>query len=160
MALRQSQSAPAQRAVVHRRGPCCGPVSIPRLVTELRSPPADVVHAQRPVSQGVLERVAHQLAESFPLEAIADRVGQAWWESRAALELSGKGAGRRLGQLQDSLAEFARQELPTLDELRTRARSMFAEGPHLEQVVERGRQVILERLSRSVLDRQPGVSLA
>jgi hypothetical protein len=37
---------------------------------------------------------------------------------------------------------------------------MFAEGPHLEQVVERGRQVILERLSRSVLDRQPGVSLA
>ncbi|MHC4935659.1 MAG: acyl-CoA desaturase [Planctomycetota bacterium] len=135
-------------------------LSIPRLVTELRSPPADVVHAQRPVSQGVLERVAHQLAESFPLEAIADRVGQAWWESRAALELSGKGAGRRLGQLQDSIAEFARQELPTLDELRTRARSMFAEGPHLEQVVERGRQVILERLSRSVLDRQPGVSLA
>ena len=130
-------------------------LSIPRIVFDLRSPPTDVVRAQRPVSQGVLERVAHQLAESFPLEPIAERIQEKWWESRTALELSGKEAGRKLAQLQESIAEFARQDLPTFEEMRTRARSMFAETPQLDQIVERGRQVIVEKLSHRVLDR-PG----
>ena len=130
-------------------------MSLPRLVWDLRSPPPDVVRAQRPLGQGVLERVAHQLAESFPLDAIAEKVHEGWWEKRAALELSGKEAGRRLSQLQEAVAEFARHELPTFEEMRARAKSMFAETQHLDQIVERGRQLVLERLSNRVLASEP-----
>ena len=130
-------------------------LALPRLVWDLRSPPLDVVRAQRPLGHGVLERVAHQLAESFPVDSIAEGVKEKWWESRAALELSSKEAGRKIAQLQEALAEFARKDLPTLDEMRTRAKSMFAETPQIDQIVERGRQLVIESISKRVLDEGP-----
>lgn len=130
-------------------------LALPRIVWDLRSPPTDVVRAQRPLGHGVLERVAHQLAESFPVDSIAEGVKERWWESRAALEVSSKEAGRKLAQIQESLVEFARKDLPTLEEMRARAKSMFAETPQLDQIVERGRQLVLENFSKRVLDEGP-----
>ncbi len=130
-------------------------LAVPRLVFDLRSPPQDIVRAQRPLGHGVLERVAHQLAASFPVDTIAEGIKEGWWEKRAALELHSKEAGRMIAQLQESIAEFARKDLPTLDEMRARAKSMFAETPQLDQIVERGRQLVLEHLSKRVLDEGP-----
>jgi len=121
-----------------------------RVVRDLRAPPADIIRAERALGPGVLERVAHQLAETVPLDAIADRLR----ERMAALHSSSEEARRRLAALPETIVEFCRKELPSLEELRARARSMFAETPHLDAIVERGRQLLIDRLSRHLLESQ------
>ncbi len=128
------------------------------VVKDLRSPPADIVRAERPLKETVLERVAHQLAESVPLEAIAERLAERWREKVAALQASSEEARRRLAALPEAIVEICHREIPSFDELRARARAMFAETPHLDQIVERGRQLLVERLSKRLLDVPPALA--
>jgi len=117
------------------------------LVWELRSPPRDIVKAQRPLGHGVLERVAQQLMDSISIDTITDRVEEKIFEGRARLELSSEEAKRRLSNLQESISEV----VPSFEELRAKARAMFTETPHLDQVVERVRQLLVEQVSSRIL---------
>jgi len=129
-----------------------------RVVRDLRSPPADIVRAERALGPGVLERVAHQLAETVHLEPIAERLRERWRERLAALQSSSEEARRRLAALPEAVVELCRKELPSFDELRARARGMFAETPHLDAIVERGRQLLVDRLSRHLLESQAALA--
>ena len=90
-----------------------------RLVWDMRAPPAKVVRDEQPLGRKTLERVAQQLASSFPVERLS------------------------------------LQDLPTLDELRGRAREMFADSPSLGAVAERARAL----LARAVPARGPGLGM-
>ncbi|MCH7684029.1 MAG: hypothetical protein IIB35_10010 [Gemmatimonadetes bacterium] len=50
------------------------------------------------------------------------------------------------------MAEVHLPEMPTLDELRRRAREMYAQSPSLEDIAERARQIILEAVSVELLN--------
>src|SRR5687768_2933391 len=58
-----------------------------RLVWDLGAPPPDLVHNERRLGRAVVEKVARQLAASFPLEQIAERARAATAEMPALLEL-------------------------------------------------------------------------
>ena len=138
------------------------------LVWDLRAPPEKVVQGQQPLGSKALEKVAHQLAASFPVERMAHQVREAW-DGRPTLEEIRARAhqavaeaptreemARRLRTLrQDAevwLADLHLPHLPTREELRDRAREMFAESPSLDDVAERARELLREAVSRYLLD--------
>lgn len=115
------------------------------LVWDLRAPPASVYEEQNQLGQGLLDRVARQLAESFPIETISDQVSAAWSHTPSLEDLRA-GARKKISDLTEYLSEIHLPQVPSLQDIRARAKSMFAETPSLEQVVERARQLILEEL--------------
>jgi len=113
------------------------------VVWELGEPPADVVTNQRRLGTAVVEKVARQLAASFPAERIAAQV-------RSALDVSGE-----LDELREELrvaraeavavlAELRLPHLPTVEEVRACAERTMAHTPSLDQIAERARQLLLE----------------
>ena len=83
---------------------------------------------------------------------MAENLREHWQDRIDSLEASSLEARRKLGQWQDAIVELSRKELPSLEELREKARTMLPETPQLDQIVERGRQVMLENVSRRLLE--------
>jgi stearoyl-CoA desaturase (delta-9 desaturase) len=109
------------------------------LVWDLREPPAAVVRAEGRLPRAVVEKVARQLAASFPVEKIREA-----WAHRPGLDAVREKLARARSQASGSLAELHLPHLPTVDELRQRAREMFSPTPSLEEVVVRARQILFE----------------
>jgi stearoyl-CoA desaturase (Delta-9 desaturase) len=141
------------------------------LVWDLRTPPAEVVNNERRLGLRVVEQVAQQLAESFPVERMAAQVKAAWdqvpdlAEARAELAALAEGAMTRAGEArlrtEEACAYLAERldgvhlpAVPTLDELRESVRKRFDQVPavSVDDVAERTRRVLLEHLSLHLLD--------
>ena len=117
-----------------------------RLVSELGEPPADVVHNERRLGRAVVEKVSRQLAASFPVDAIAQRVRDA---AHAAHELHPiDGARERMAHL---VAEIHELHLPTTAEIRAAAERMYASTPSMDEIVARTRDLIAELVSVRVM---------
>ncbi|MBW3535728.1 MAG: fatty acid desaturase [Gemmatimonadetes bacterium] len=138
------------------------------LVWDLRAPPEKVVRGEQPLGRKSLEKVAAQLAASFPAERLAAQARD-WWMGRPTVaELRQKAheamaeaptrdeMTRRLHALREDgeawLADLNLPHLPTREELRDRAREMFVESPALDDVAERARELLREAVSRRLLD--------
>jgi len=138
------------------------------LVWDLRSPPEAVVENKRPVGRKALERVAHELASTFPAEQIAAQV-RGTWESRPRLqELTARAQAildeaptrdelsERLHELRREAAERLQEvqlpHLPTREELKARANEMYADSPSMDEVAERARELLAEAISVHVLE--------
>lgn len=143
------------------------------LVWDLRAPPERVVRGEQPPGRKVVERVAAQLAGSFPVERIAEQVRASWahkptledlvqrvraagegWSHAASEEIEEIAARARRAreEAQLRIASLSLPHLPTLDELRRRAEEMFEGAPSLELVAERARELIEEAVSRALLE--------
>ena len=144
------------------------------LVWDMRAPPEHVIRGEQPLGRKVVERVARQLAASFPAERIAEQVrtsrttkptleellqrfrtASEGWSQAASEELEELSARARRAR-EEALARLASvsmPHLPTLEELRRRAEDMFDGGPALEPVAERARELLQEAVSRILLER-------
>ena len=117
-----------------------------RVVWELGAPPDDVVHNERKLGRAVVEKVARQLAATFPVEQIAARVSAAWasrpdfHELRLALATGQANAGALL-------ADLHLPQLPSAADIRARAEAMFAATPSMDEIVERTRELIEQAVS-------------
>lgn len=120
------------------------------VVYELRDPPAHVVTGERRAGRAVVEKVARQLADTFSADAISEQVRAAWAhlpeldELRARLQAARTEAGT-------AWAEVHLPHVPTVDELKERARQMFAHTPSLDEIAERSRQLIVQAVSVRLL---------
>jgi stearoyl-CoA desaturase (delta-9 desaturase) len=121
-----------------------------RIVWDLGEPPADVVRNERRLGRAVVEKVAHQLAASFPVEQIAARVSEAWASSPRLAELRERLAAGQ-AEAEAMLAELHLPHLPSAGEIRTRAEAMFASTPSMDEIVARTRELLARAVSVEVL---------
>jgi stearoyl-CoA desaturase (Delta-9 desaturase) len=135
-----------------------------RIVWDLRSPPEEIVNNERKLGRRVVEQVAHQMAETFPIERMAAQVRAAWdqvpdlADVRRDLGARYDNARLRAGEAREYLA--ARLDavhlphVPTMEEMRQRVQKTFAQVPDvsIDDVAARSRQLLLEALSIRLLD--------
>jgi stearoyl-CoA desaturase (delta-9 desaturase) len=121
-----------------------------RVVWDLGTPPPDLVRNERPLGRAVIEKVARQLAASFPAEQLAAEIRATLAASPRLQELAA-----RVREAREHVADWASHvqlpHLPTLDELRERAEAMYAESPSMDEIVARAREVLTERVSLYLL---------
>ncbi len=104
------------------------------LVWDLHLPPRAVIKGEYRLGRLVIDKVAGQLAASFPINQIAHRVRETmarapgWAEARAETFWS----------------NVDLPELPSLEEVRRYARERLAQTPSLEEIAVRARQRLLE----------------
>lgn len=139
------------------------------LVWDLRAPPEEVVRGEQPVGRKVREKVARQLAGSFEVEGIVRQVQEAWdgrptWEEirrRAETALAeaseGEGLGdrtrRALAEVEEWLDSVQLPHLPTREELRDRAREMYADSPSLDDIAQRAREILRDSVRERLAER-------
>jgi stearoyl-CoA desaturase (delta-9 desaturase) len=116
------------------------------LVWELRAPPEALVAGEQKVGRKVIEKVAREVAETFPAEVMAR-------ELRAAIERGTHGLeelGHRLARTRDeALAAFKDLHLPgipTVEEVRRRIAERYIDSPTLDEIAERAREILFERI--------------
>lgn len=121
------------------------------LVRDLRAPPEHIVKGHAPVGRKALEKVAYELAHSFPLERISQQIGEAWSHKPTLEELRGS-VHRRKVDLVEHLNQLKIPELPTLEEIRKRAEEMLPDASFADRIAERARDIILEKVSHLLLE--------
>lgn len=105
------------------------------VVWDMKSPPPAVLRNEQRLGTRIIERSAAQLAATFPLAAIREFLAQApdAVTSGAAYQRSA-----------DMIGKLHMPVLPTRDEIRQRAKAMFAKTVSLEDIVDRAHRMILE----------------
>ena len=133
-----------------------------RIVWDLHVPPKAVVRGEHRLGQLVIDKVAGQLAASFPVNHIAHQVLEALARAPGWTELKARLAAARI-QAETFWSEIDLPEVPTLEEVRRYARARLAQTPSLEDIAIRARQRLLElvfaRLSEAASSPQ-GLSAA
>jgi len=127
------------------------------LVWDLRAPPKEVIENTRPVGRKVLENVAVQVAATVSVQQVVDELRRRWDsdkldELRATARQARDDAEARIQELIDSVQM---PEVPTVEEMRERARQMFADSPSLDDIAIRARELTLEAISARLLESAP-----
>lgn len=121
------------------------------LVWDIRRPPAEVIAGERRLGTVVIDKVARQLAESFPIERIADQVREAIAHKVDFEDLARRARDAR-SRAESVLAELQMPHLPTVEELKAQAREMFADTPSLDDIAERARKLIHQSVAARLLE--------
>ena len=121
-----------------------------RVVWDLGVPPPDVIRNERPLGRAMLEKVARQLAASFPLDQISARAREAWANTMTIQELRDRLAAEQV-RAEELIAELQLPQLPTMAEIRLQAEQMFAATPSMDEIVARARELILQSVSVQLL---------
>ncbi len=116
------------------------------IVWDLGEPPVEVVRNEHRLGRATIEKVAHQLAESFPVDRITSQVREALTHMPHFPELQSRMVSAR-SQAAAMLAEMQLPHIPSVDEMRRRARNMFANTPLIDDIVERARQLVLQTVA-------------
>jgi len=113
------------------------------VIWNMRSPPRAVVRNEQRLGNRVIERAARQLASSFDPERIAAALHHAFEGTPSFADLQDKLAAAR-NQAAGALANIPLPALPTIEEIRARAASIFAHTPSLDEIAERANRMIIE----------------
>jgi stearoyl-CoA desaturase (delta-9 desaturase) len=127
------------------------------LIWDLRAPPASVLAGEQKLGRRVVEQAAREIADSFPVEKLA-RDLHATSEHRPALEAlraaltrtrdsAASHIERTRGEIVAHLRELHFPGLPTVAELRSRLAERYADSPSLDEIAERAREILLEKLA-------------
>jgi stearoyl-CoA desaturase (delta-9 desaturase) len=121
-----------------------------RIVWDLGEPPPELVRNEARLGQAVIEKVALQLAHSFPLERIAAQVREAWAHRPGFAELREKvAAGQARAEV--ALRDMHLPHVPSMDELRERFRARFGgTTPSREEIIARARELILQAVGNQL----------
>lgn len=116
------------------------------LVRGLIEPPPALVRNEKPLARGLVDKVARQLAASVSVETICDNVREIWehtpsWQAVRARAQTAQADAKAM------LADMQLPQMPTSEELRDRARQMFASSPSMDDIVQRAREMILEKVA-------------
>ncbi|MEE8061308.1 MAG: acyl-CoA desaturase [Gemmatimonadales bacterium] len=115
------------------------------VVWDLRSPPAAVVKGEQRLGRNTLEKVARELAASFPLERISEEVHAALARTPTMEELKARARQAR-AHAEAFLADLELPQVPSLEEIREYARHKLASTPSLDDIAVRTRELLLEAL--------------
>ncbi|HET6521796.1 MAG TPA: acyl-CoA desaturase [Geminicoccaceae bacterium] len=121
------------------------------IVWDLQSPPEAVVRGEQRLGRKVIERVARQLAASFPVERIAAQTHAALAQTPSWAELRSR-VGVARGQAEALLAELHLPHVPSAEEIRRYAEQRLARTPSLDEIVRRTRQILVESISVRLLN--------
>ncbi|HEX7117974.1 MAG TPA: fatty acid desaturase [Longimicrobiales bacterium] len=119
-----------------------------RVVWDLGAPPPEVVRNEHRLGRKVVEKAAHQIVHSYPIERIAAQVRSAWAHTPTWEEL--KERMRSAGEHAEAkIAAMHLPHLPTLEELRRRVEQMFAHAPtvSMDEIAERARVLLAEAVT-------------
>jgi stearoyl-CoA desaturase (delta-9 desaturase) len=127
------------------------------LVWDLREPPPHVVAGEARLGRKVIEKVAEDWAEDFSVDALVARVQDAWDHLPSAPSLD-ELRGRARQAQEDVVAYFHELELPHVpsieeihEELRARVAKRYRDSPSLEDIAQRARVILIERLARQLV---------
>lgn len=116
------------------------------LVRDLKTPPVRVLRNEQRLGTRTIERTAEQLAARFNPEQIAHAITT----TLHAPELSA--LRQKLGNAHQcagtALAGLHLPHLPKREELAAQAKAMFARTPSLDEIVERGHELLLAAIGR------------
>ncbi len=113
------------------------------VVWDLHVPPKAVVRGEQRLGQVVIEKVAGQLAGSFPVNLIANQVFEALAHSPGWIELKTRLLSARM-QAEAFWSEIDMPQVPTLDEVRRYARARLAQTPSLDDIAVSARRRLLD----------------
>ena len=113
------------------------------VIWNMRIPPVAVLRNEQRLGTRVIERAARQLAASFDPERIAATLHHAFAGTPSLADLQEKLAAAR-SQAAGALANISLPALPTIEEIRDRAASIFAHTPSLDEIAERANHMILD----------------
>ncbi len=112
------------------------------LVWDLHVPPAAVIQGDYRLGRRVIDKVAGQLAESFPVDRIASQVHDALARTPGWAELKARICSARI-QAETFWSEIDLPEVPTLEEVRGFATARLARTPSLEEIAVLAREKLL-----------------
>jgi stearoyl-CoA desaturase (Delta-9 desaturase) len=124
------------------------------LVWDLRAPPESVRLGERRLGRKVVERTAHEVARSFPIEQIARQLRDAW-EDKPSMEEVRAALNRSRESAVAHLREIHLPELPSMEDIRQRIRERYDDSPSMDEIAERAREILLERLAGHLDDPLP-----
>ena len=113
------------------------------LVWDLHMPPRAVVRGEHKLGRLVIDKVAGQLAASFPIELIANQALESLTHTPGWAELKSRFFSAR-AQAEAFWSEIDLPQVPTLDEVRNYARARLARTRSLEEIAVSARQRLLE----------------
>jgi stearoyl-CoA desaturase (delta-9 desaturase) len=113
------------------------------VVWDLHVPPKAVVRGEQRLGQVVIDKVAGQLAGSFPVNLIANQVLETLTHSPGWIELKARLLSARM-QAEAFWSEIDMPQVPTLDEVRRYARARLAQTPSLDDIALSARRRLLD----------------
>jgi stearoyl-CoA desaturase (Delta-9 desaturase) len=122
-----------------------------RVVWDLQSPPASLVRGEQRLHSRVIEKVAQQLAASFPIDSIINQARDMLAHTASWAELANRAHEARQ-QAEEFLAELHLPQIPTLEEVRAYAETHLATTPSLDEIAARTRQVLIGLVSAYLIE--------
>ena len=126
------------------------------LVWDLRAPPESVLVGEGRLGRKVIEKLATEVADTVCDEVLARELRAVWHkrpgldELRARWDRTRDGAAAQLQRRREEVKSYLRElhlpELPSVEELRARIAEQYAESPSLDEIAERARELILDRV--------------
>ncbi|MGH7067243.1 MAG: hypothetical protein ACREEU_05580, partial [Acetobacteraceae bacterium] len=113
------------------------------LIWDLHLPPRAVVMGEQRLGRNVINKVAQQLAASFPVNSIALQVQEALSRAPGWTELKARVLSARM-QAETFWSEIDLPQVPTLDEMRAYARARIAQTASLDEIALSARRYLLE----------------
>jgi stearoyl-CoA desaturase (delta-9 desaturase) len=113
------------------------------LVWDLHVPPKAVIRGEQKLGTLVIDKVARQLAASFPVKSIASQALETLTNTPGWIELRSRLLSASV-RAEAVWNEIDLQHIPTLDEVRRYARARLAQTPSLEEIAVSTRQRLLE----------------
>jgi len=113
------------------------------LVWDLHVPPQAVIRGEHRLGRLVIDKVAAQLAASFPINQIANQVSDALAHTPRWADVRARLSSARI-QAETFWGEIDLPEVPTLEDVRRYASARLAQTPSLEEIAVRAREKLLE----------------
>lgn len=113
------------------------------LIWDLHLPPQAVVMGEQRLGRNVVNKVAQQIAASFPVNAIAAQAQDALSRAPGWADLKSRVLSARV-QAEAFWSEIDLPQIPTLDEVRAYARSRLAQTASLDEIALSARRYLLE----------------
>lgn len=119
------------------------------IVRDLKSPPERVLRNEHRLGTKTIQRTAEQLAMRFNPERIAATIAASLHPPElTALRQALAAASDRAGEM---LASLHAPHVPSRAELMAQAKAMYARTPSLEDIVERGHEMLLAAIGRHLV---------
>jgi stearoyl-CoA desaturase (delta-9 desaturase) len=127
------------------------------LVWDLHVPPKSVLRGEHRLGQHVIDKVAAQLAVSFPVNVIANQALEALACAPGWIELKARLLSARQ-QAEAFWSEIDLPQMPTLDEVRRYARARLSQTVSLEDIAVSARQRLLELVHSRLVEVAQGAA--
>jgi stearoyl-CoA desaturase (delta-9 desaturase) len=121
------------------------------VVWDLQSPPDSLLRGEQRLGSRVIEKVAQQLAVSFPIDSIVNQARDMLVHTASWAELRNRAREARQ-QAEGFLAELHLPQIPTFEEVRAYAETRLAKTPSLDEISARTRQVLIGLVSACLIE--------